>query len=77
MASRTPTLWFRLSTTKDLDILASGYPKSAAIPCDSAPPVDDIKETLTGMRGRSYYASTETMSTLGQQAANGVAVGNL
>ena len=50
---------FSLGGDKGLDIFETGYPKSEAIPCDSAATVDGVEETLTSKGGLSYNASTQ------------------
>jgi Tol biopolymer transport system component len=49
---------FSLGGDHGLNIFASGYPKSEAIPCDSTSTVDGIEETVTGKGDLSYNAST-------------------
>jgi hypothetical protein len=40
--------WISTSAgTRGLDIIAAGYPKSEAIPCNSTAPVDGVEETAT------------------------------
>lgn len=56
---KTIPIRFSLGADKGLDIFAEGYPKSEAIPCDSAAPVDGIEETVTGKGGLYYNASTD------------------
>ena len=51
---------FSLSGNYGLNIFASGYPKSQAIACDTASPVDPIEETVTaGSSGLSYDAGAD------------------
>lgn len=49
---------FGLGGDKGLEIFASGYPKSEAVPCDPTAAVDSIEETVTGKGGLSYNTST-------------------
>jgi probable HAF family extracellular repeat protein len=57
---KTIPVRFTLGGNRGLDIFETGYPKSEAIPCDSAATVDGIEETLTGKGGLSYNASTDS-----------------
>jgi len=51
---------FGLGGDQGLDILATGYPKSQQINCDTTIPFDTIEETLTaGESGLSYDAATD------------------
>jgi hypothetical protein len=52
---------FSLGGDQGLNILASGYPQSHQITCDSSEPVDVIEQTVTaGNSSLSYNASTYT-----------------
>ena len=52
---------FSLHGDKGLSILATGYPRSEQVPCDSTLPVDGIEETVTsGDSGLSYDPTTDT-----------------
>lgn len=52
---------FGLGGGQGLDVLASGYPQSQQIACDSTEPTDVIEETVTaGSSGLSYDAATDT-----------------
>jgi hypothetical protein len=56
---KTIPIRFGLGGDKGLDIFATGYPKSEAIPCDPTETVDGIEETVTGKGGLTYNASTQ------------------
>ena len=58
-AGTTIPIRFSLGRDQGLDILATGYPKSETIPCNSTAPVDAIEETVSGKHGLSYNASTD------------------
>lgn len=54
---------FSLSGNKGLNILASGYPVSQQIACDSGAPLDEIEQTVTaGGSSLSYDASLDQYS---------------
>jgi Trypsin len=52
---------FSLGGDQGLNVLASGYPRSEQIACDSTEPLDQIEQTVTaGNSSLSYDASTDT-----------------
>jgi sugar lactone lactonase YvrE len=60
-AGRAIPVKFSLNGDQGLDIFASGYPKSQAIPCDLSAPVDPIETTVNaGSSSLSYDASIDT-----------------
>lgn len=59
-AGRAIPVKFSLSGNKGLNIFVAGYPKSQAIACDSAAPVDGIEQTVTaGGSSLQYNALTD------------------
>ena len=52
-AGQAVPLKFSLDGNHGLDIFANGYPKSVAISCDFAAPIDVLEETLTGGQQQS------------------------
>jgi hypothetical protein len=59
-AGRAMPVRFSLDGDRGLAILAAGYPKSVAISCNSAAPVDDVEQTVTvGASSLSYDLSTQ------------------
>ncbi len=51
---------FSLNGDQGLEILADGYPKSQAVPCDSSAPADGLEETSTsGSSGLQYDPASD------------------
>ncbi len=59
-AGQAVPLKFSLDGNQGLDIFAAGYPKSVAISCDFAAPIDVLEETLTaGSSSLAYDPSSD------------------